>query len=262
MATGVLPVAVGVATRALEHLAGASKTYLAEIVFGVDTDSHDLDGRVTRVRDSGAITVAAIEEALATFRGAGTQVPPMHAAIKVGGRKLYELARAGEEIEREARDITIHRLELVAWDAPVATVLVDCSKGFYVRALARDLGERLGCGAHLSDLVRTRTGPVCLADAWTLGELAALAEDGLGAHWPTVAMHPDVMLGDLGVIVIDDVSLGYWRRGIPVKTGEASDEPVAVYTTAGDWVGLAQGDAGESVWRPEKVVAAVSEVQE
>ena len=254
MATGVLPVAVGVATRALEHLVGDSKTYIAEVALGVDTDSHDLDGRLTRVGDASGVTVDHVVAALHELQARTTQIPPMHAAIKGGGRKLYELARAGTVIERDPRPVTIHRLELIAWDAQVATIQVDCSKGFYVRALARDLGGMLGCGAHLADLVRTRTGPVCLDDAWTLAELGAIGED-LAAEWPTVAMHPDVMLRGLAAIIIDEVSLGYWRRGIPVRIGEASNETVAVYTTAGDWVGIAQGDADDRSWRPVKVVA-------
>ncbi|HEX2281203.1 MAG TPA: tRNA pseudouridine(55) synthase TruB, partial [Thermomicrobiales bacterium] len=137
-ATGVLPLAVGTATKTLEFLNDASKTYLAEVTFGVETDSHDIEGRVTRVTGTGEVTPDALEEVLARFRGSGEQVPPMHAAIKVGGQKLYDLARRGEEIPRSPRPVTFSCLEMLEWNPPTATLLVDCSKGTYIRALARD----------------------------------------------------------------------------------------------------------------------------
>ena len=177
MATGVLPVAVGDATRAIEFLAGASKRYEAEIVFGVETDAHDADGRVTRVASASTLDERQVRVALTQFTGLFAQIPPMHAAIKVDGVKLYDLARQGISIEREARPVVVHEIDLVAWDAPVATIHVHCSKGFYVRSLARDLGETLGVGAHLGNLVRLSTGPFTLCESWTMGELGELSRD-------------------------------------------------------------------------------------
>ncbi|HEU5432398.1 MAG TPA: tRNA pseudouridine(55) synthase TruB, partial [Thermomicrobiales bacterium] len=158
-ATGVLPLAVGAARKTLEFLAEASKTYDAEITFGVETDTWDRDGAVVAMADAGELTRDQIAGALEPFRGSFAQTPPMHSAIKIGGRKLYQLARKGEEIERPARSVTIHALDLLGWESPVARLRVDCSKGTYIRSLAHDLGAALGMGAHLSALRRTRTGP-------------------------------------------------------------------------------------------------------
>ena len=188
-ATGVLPLAVGMATKTLEFLNDASKTYLAEVTFGVETDSHDIEGRVTRTAGTEEVTADAVETVLAQFRGAGQQVPPMHAAIKVGGQKLYDLARRGEEIPRSPRPVTFHVLEMLEWNSPVATLLVDCSKGTYIRALARDLGTALGTGAYLSNLVRLRAGPFHLCQAITIDELTRIE---LPWVWPWVAVHPDI----------------------------------------------------------------------
>jgi len=123
-ATGVLPLAVGSATKTLEYLAGSSKSYLAEVTFGVETDSQDIDGVVTAVRDASGLPAERVEAALAGFRGDLAQIPPMHSAIKIGGQRLYDLARRGEEIDRPPRPVTIHRLELVGWAPPVATLSV------------------------------------------------------------------------------------------------------------------------------------------
>src|SRR5262245_59612234 len=199
-ATGVLPLAVGAATKTLEYLNDVSKTYLAEVTFGVETDSLDVDGRVTRVAGADGLTVEAVECALACFRGPTMQIPPMHSAIKVGGRKLYELARRGDEIPRAPRAVTIHHLELLDWTAPVATFLVDCSKGTYIRALVRDLGAATGTGAYLSNLVRARSGPFHLCQAITLEELA---DSGLPWSWPWVAVHPDVPVQGWPALLLD-----------------------------------------------------------
>src|SRR5688500_16279327 len=128
-ATGVLPVAVGRATKFLEFLDDASKTYVAEITFGIETDSHDGDGIVTERRETDRVDQASVEVGLASFRGARRQVPPMHSAVKIGGRRLYEAARRGEVVERPARAVVFHTMDLLEWHAPVATILVDCSKG-------------------------------------------------------------------------------------------------------------------------------------
>jgi tRNA pseudouridine55 synthase len=253
-ATGVLPLAVGLATRTLEFLTAATKTYLAEITFGVETDSHDGDGRVTRIASAEGITASALGAVLARLRGPGEQVPPMHAAIKVGGQKLYELARRGEEIARAARPVTFYRLDLLDWEPPTATVLIDCSKGTYIRSLARDLGAALGSGAYLSNLVRLRSGPFHLCQAITLDELAG---SPLPWAWPWLAVHPDVPLHDWPALILDEESARRWRQGIPVGDDEAGG-PVRAYDQAGAWLGTGQADAGGGAWRPTKVVAMVN----
>lgn len=254
-ATGVLPLAVGDATRVLEFLAVAAKTYLAEVAFGVETDSHDADGRVTAVADPSSLTADAVAAALLAFRGDILQIPPMHAAIKVDGRKLYELARRGDVIERAPRPLTVHALELCGWDAATATatLLIDSSKGFYVRALARDLGEALGVGAHLADLVRLRTGPFTLDDAVSLAEVEAAAE-ALPWAWPRLAVHPDAAVADWPAILLDAAAAQAWRRGSPIPAAPGTGGPVRAYDAAGSWLGVGAGNAEGAAWRPLKVV--------
>ncbi|HET8524412.1 MAG TPA: tRNA pseudouridine(55) synthase TruB [Thermomicrobiales bacterium] len=256
-ATGVLPVAVGAATRVLEYVSDATKTYLAEITFGVETDSYDGDGTVVRTADPSALDEAAVATALSRFRGVIDQVPPMHAAIKVAGRPLYELARQGKEIERAPRRIEISALDLLDWQPPVATVLVDCSKGTYIRSLARDLGDMLGVGAYLSNLVRVRSGPFTLCDAWRLDELA---ERDLAAEWPEIALHPDLAMTDRPALIVDHETTRAWRDGQPIGAGVGAETVARAYTVDGEWIGVARRDPEvmRGMWRPAKVIASAA----
>ena len=254
-ATGVLPLAVGSATRVLEYLADAAKTYLAEVTFGVQTDTLDGDGRVTATADASQLTRAAIERALARFRGEIDQLPPMHAAIKIGGRRLYELAHRGEEVERPTRRVTISALELLAWEPPMATLLIDCSKGTYVRAVARDLGAEVGTGAYLSNLVRLRAGPFALCDAITLDELAAA---DLPASWPAIALHPDRVLEDWPALLLDRPAAEAWQSGSSIRASLVENRPCRAYGDDGSWLGLGAGEAPAGRWRPHKVVESAA----
>lgn len=254
MATGVLPVAIGDATRVIEHLAGASKAYRAEITFGVATDSLDADGRVTAVDPDVSLDRLRLEEILARFTGPFEQLPPMHSAIKIGGVRLYELARQGQEIERPARPVIVHAIDLVAWQPPVATIDVHCSKGFYVRSLARDLGEAAGTVAHLSNLVRLSTGPFSLEDAWTLAELQSFAPEEFIDQWPTIALHPDALLGEMPAIIITEEQRERWANGLGLSVSPVTDEQVSVYAEGGDWLGIGHGDPGTGQWLPDKVI--------
>jgi tRNA pseudouridine55 synthase len=250
-ATGVLPLAVGDATKVLEYLSDASKTYLAEITFGVETDSHDLDGRVTDVAPIVGLSAYTIERSLAKLTGEIEQVPPMHSAIKIGGRRLYEFARSGQEIGRAARRVTIYDLRLMAWQPPVATVLVDCSKGTYVRAIARDAGRLVGTGAYLSNLVRLRTGPFTLEDAWTLDELGGV---DFAAEWPWVSIHPDTVMADRAALILDEAAIARWENGGSLSAVDGETGPVRVYDTHGAWHGVGRYDGERGAWRPAKVV--------
>ncbi len=251
-ATGVLPLAVGMATKTLEFLNDASKTYLAEVTFGVETDSHDSEGRVTGTADATGLTADAIEATLASFRGAHEQIPPMHAAIKVGGQKLYDLARRGEEIARAPRPVIFHCLELLEWDLPTATLLVDCSKGTYIRALARDLGAALGTGAYLSDLLRMRAGPFHLCQAFTMDELSRIE---LPWAWPWVALHPDIPVQEWPALVLDSDAARRWRQGSTIPDDRGAAGPIRAYDTAGEWLGTGEAAPDGAGWRPRKVVA-------
>ena len=177
MATGVLPVFVGRATRAVEFCESAEKEYLAGMRFGLTTDTQDITGRV--LTESGSsVTAGELEAVLPRFTGELEQLPPMYSAVKVGGKKLYELARRGMEAERKPRAVTIRTLELTGWDGKDALLRVVCSKGTYVRTLIHDIGEDLGCGAAMSSLRRTRAGSFTLSDARTLEEVEAASQSG------------------------------------------------------------------------------------
>ncbi|HEU0163845.1 MAG TPA: tRNA pseudouridine(55) synthase TruB [Thermomicrobiales bacterium] len=250
-AVGVLPIAVGLATRTVEYLSEADKSYRAEITFGLETDSADGDGVVIGV--ARAVTVGEIElrNALGDFVGPQGQVPPMHSALKVDGKRLYELARAGEEIEVQPRTITIHAIALVNWAPPVATVDITCSKGTYVRSIARDLGRRLGTGAYLSNLVRTSTGPFVLRDAMRLGELEEFA--GRGTDWAQMAFHPDTVLLDRPAVILDPESALAWIQGKVVAQPGCSGT-IRVYDDAGNWLGVGTADATSQTIKADKVV--------
>lgn len=262
-ATGVLPVAVGDATKTLEYLTGASKTYLAEITFGVETDSYDGDGRVSRVSDASRIERDAVFSALSTMDGPREQLPPMYSAIKIGGKRLYEAARRGDDIDRPLRSVIFHTLELVDWVSPIATVFVDCSKGTYVRTLAHDLGRSVGSGAYLSGLVRLRSGPFSLDDAWSIHELQSIAESGAGVfrdQWPVIALHPDVAIEALPVVLLDTLEADHWSQGKAIVADEldgAQIDGVAfrTYDAQGRWLGTGRVDKQSGAWRPAKVVA-------
>jgi tRNA pseudouridine55 synthase len=173
MATGVLPVCVGDATKIAQFITVATKTYDAVVRLGVSTDTLDAEGRVLAERPVPAVTRELLDVALARFRGTFAQTPPMYSAVKVGGRRLYELARSGEEIERAPRQVTVHELVLRDFSATQLTLTVRASKGFFVRSLAAELGDALGCGAHLAALRRTQAGPFTLAQAIPLAEVQA-----------------------------------------------------------------------------------------
>lgn len=197
-ASGVLPLCLGQATRVAEYLSESGKRYRATVVLGVVTDTYDAEGDVIRTAPVD-VTREEAQGALAGFLGPQMQLPPLYSAIKRAGQPLYKLARAGVEVQLQPRPVEIYTLDLIDWQPPALTVDVECSKGTYIRSLAYDLGERLGCGAHLGGLVRLRSGPFTLDESLTLEELARALEDGT---WQQYLYAPDEALLDrLAVIV-------------------------------------------------------------
>lgn len=177
MATGVLPLVLGRGTKLAQYLTGSAKSYRATLRLGVSTDTLDAEGQVTAEAPVPAgLDAAAIEAALEPLRGAIDQVPPMYSAKKIGGKKLYQLARKGVEVVREAKPVVVHALTQVAFEGHDLTVDVTCSAGTYVRVLAQDIGAHLGCGAHLTALRRTAAGPFTLAQAVALEALTDAPE--------------------------------------------------------------------------------------
>ncbi|HUS66631.1 MAG TPA: tRNA pseudouridine(55) synthase TruB [Kofleriaceae bacterium] len=201
MATGVLVVCVGEATKIAGVLVADDKAYDGELELGVETDTLDAEGQPVRERraEAAAVDRAALAAALARLDGPGQQVPPMYSAVKVDGRRLHAAARAGDEVERAPRPIDVRALELLSFDPPRARFRVDCSKGTYVRVLVADTGAALGCGAHLTALRRTRSGAMTLEQSVPLGELtperaaAALVpvEAAIG-HLPSARLSADL----------------------------------------------------------------------
>jgi tRNA pseudouridine55 synthase len=249
-AVGVLPVCVGEATKVVEYLSGHGKTYLAAVLLGTITDTDDLDGWVIEERDDFNISHEMMEQQLPRFVGEIEQVPPAYSAVHIGGQRAYALARAGKEVAVPARRVIIRRLALVAWSPPVAWLVVDCGAGTYVRSLARDLGAALGCGATLAHLVRLRSGPFTLCEAWSLDELAALPD--LRAAWPWVAVHPDAALAAWPALLLDDATARAWEQGKIVADAARADTLVRAYDADGDWRGIGIGTPRG--WQPRKVV--------
>ncbi|MCC6442355.1 MAG: tRNA pseudouridine(55) synthase TruB [Armatimonadetes bacterium] len=181
MATGVLPVCIGAATRIVEYLSGSDKSYRAQALFGLTTDTQDAEGRPLLRRDASPLTAEAVLSVLPEFRGDLLQIPPMASALKHEGRRLYELARAGVEVDRPPRPVRIACLEMIAFspgEEPSAVFEITCSKGTYIRTLVADIGERLEVGAHLTALTRERVGIFRLEDSFPADSLPGAGEWG------------------------------------------------------------------------------------
>ena len=245
-ASGVLPICLGEATKVSQFLLDADKEYAFTACFGVETDTDDAAGTITARRDAAAVVEADVRRAMAAFRGPIAQVPPSYSALKRAGRPLYEYARAGEAVEIAARNVVVHELEMTSFAGPDAVAFtMRCSKGTYVRALARDLGRALGVGAHVTALRRTRSGPFSLVEARPLDEVLAALADGASAL-PLV--QPAAALRHLEQRVVPDqvavdVRLG---RRIVLEVGEgqtgkdAADRRVCLLDGRGKLVAVAQ----------------------
>ena len=246
-ATGLLPVALGEATKFSGHLLDADKTYLATMRLGVTTTTADLEGDVLQTRPV-AVTDTALAEALRHFSGPIAQIPPMFSALKRDGKPLYEYARAGETLEREARQVTIHALDLVSRDGDSVVFRVTCSKGTYVRTLAEDIGERLGCGAHLTALRREATGGFDLTGALTLAQLEALDMSARLA-----ALRPnDALVAALPTLTLDAALAARLRLGQRLSL-EAPAGLARAYDPEARFLGLVRVEGG--VAHPERLTS-------
>ena len=209
-ATGVLPIAVGEGTKAIPFLDEGAKRYQATLQLGLITDTQDNTGAVLQQTDYSQVDEAALRQAMAGLTGEIDQVPPMYSAIKQGGQPLYKLARKGIEVERTARRVLIKRFELLAFEPPLAQAEVHCSRGTYVRTLADDLGRMLNCGACLTELRRTMSGPFRLEQALSLEELeAVVAGDAIDQY----LLQPLAMLSHLPRIELDADEVRLVRNG-------------------------------------------------
>ncbi len=228
LASGLLPLTFGEATKFSADLLAADKAYEATLRFGVRTSTGDAEGEVIETR-AVDVTRAAVESVLARFTGAIEQVPPMHSALKKEGRPLYALARQGIEVARAPRQLRVDRLRLLHLDGDRARIEVECSKGTYVRVLAEDIGAALGCGAHLAALRRTRVGALTLERAVELAALEAMPP-AVRREWLLPA---DALLASLARIELNDVDAARLRQGQAVKANAAPSPRVRVYGAAG-----------------------------
>ena len=239
----------------MEYLIDGTREYRTQVVFGVETDTYDTDGKVTDTRDPSGLTLPEIERALAGFRGKFDQVPPMYSALKQKGKRLYDLARAGIEVERSPRRVDVTRLELLDWSPPGLTLELTCGRGFYVRSLAHDLGQVLGCGGHLKTLVRLRSGPFTISEAMSLPE----AEERLAqVGWCRWISAPDVVVRHLRAAVVGERVEKMIRNGRPLPSGVRvppthPGELCRVYSDEGQFVGSISFSAARGQWEPDRV---------
>jgi tRNA pseudouridine55 synthase len=220
LATGVLPLCFGEATKFSQYLLDADKGYETLMQLGVTTTTADAEGEVLECRPVTAGR-AEIEALLPRFRGEISQIPPMYSALKRDGQPLYKLARAGEVVEREPRSVTIARLELLSCEAEQARLAVDCSKGTYIRTLVEDIGQLLGCGAHVAELRRTKAGPFDLSRTVTLEELERVHAEGGNEAVDQFLLPVDSGLQHWPLLQFSEHSSFYWLQGQPVRAPEA-----------------------------------------
>ncbi len=256
-ATGILPICLGQGTRVTQFLLEATKCYRAHIELGVTTDTYDACGRVTDRQDPSRISQEQLTSALTSFVGEIQQLPPMYSAVKHHGRRLYELARCGIDIDRRSRRARINSLELTGWQPPVFTVEVVCGRGTYIRSLAHDLGQALGCGAILKSLTRLRYGPFDINDAVSMPQLENAVRHG---YWQQLVHPIDTVLLDWTAIVVGDTTSSMIKKGCPVTVADNSGlKPVStgnrcrVYSSSGSFLGLARFDPETGRWQPDKV---------
>ena len=240
MATGVLPVFIGRATRAAEFLESAEKEYVAGLRLGVVTDTQDTSGTVLET-NSVCVTRAQLEVALRQFLGPIEQIPPMYSAIKINGQKLYELARRGQEVARRPRSITIHALELLEGESADWTVRVRCSKGTYVRTLCHDLGRALGCGGCMSSLRRTRAGSFTLAQAVTMQQVLDFAA---GQDPQQLLMPVDAVFAAHPPLIVTLGQAAKLKNGAQVKDWQFQPGTYRVYAEDGEFLLLGRVEGG------------------
>ncbi|GAA5524726.1 tRNA pseudouridine synthase B [Microbulbifer aestuariivivens] len=248
LATGVLPICFGEATKFSQYLLDADKRYRSTFCFGMATDSGDADGNVIATSDASLLTEQAVLEAMAQFRGKIRQVPSMYSALKHKGQPLYKLARQGLEVEREAREVEIFEYELLSFTPgrqPRAEVEIHCSKGTYVRSLAEDLGAALGVGAYVEKLHRSAAGPFVEEDAVTLDQLAEERGEGRAELLDHYLLPADAPASALPKLILPDDSGYYVRQGQPVmdlqvyRIGEEGDM-VRLFLDSGEFLGVGE----------------------
>ena len=251
MASGLLPICLGEATKFSNRLLNANKTYIATVQLGVTTATGDQEGEVISEKEA-VFNEAQLKETLQKFIGDITQIPPMYSALKFEGRPLYEYARQGIEIERKSRQITIYDIGLMEFQGSVMTIEVSCSKGTYIRTLAEDIGRALGCGAHLKGLERTQTGNFQLSEALTIEAL----EDMDSISREKVLLPIDALLEGLPLIELTSAETELIKKGQSIDFISKNEEELRLYSVSGQFVGVGQPDLQGRLF-PKRLIANI-----
>lgn len=259
-ATGVLLVLLGQAARVSDYLMDLPKTYVALVRLGVETDTYDAEGETVSEHDVTA-TTEDVRRALAAFEGEVEQVPPAYSALKVEGKRAYDLARRGETVALRPRKVQVYRVALLRYDPPLAEIEVECGRGTYIRSLAHDLGAALGCGAHLAALRRTRIGPFTAESALNEERLREVLADG---SWRQVLQPTDAGLVSLPGLTVRAEAERDLRHGQAVRLDAATTgslppltdgREARCYAEDGSLIGILRYDAATGAWRPRKIFA-------
>ena len=256
-ATGVLPVGLGRATKVCELLTDHDKTYEALLLLGKTTDTQDISGEVLEERDPGNLTEEEVRSCIESFIGEYDQIPPMYSALKVNGKKLYELAREGKTVERKSRKVQIHGIRILEMNLPHVRMEVDCSKGTYIRTLCHDIGEKLQVGGCMEELERTKVGRFLKEDAVTLDEVRQKMEQGEGAELFTPL---DQIFAELPAVTVTDAKawMSYNGNDLPErflleKEAWTDGQEVRVYDSRKNFIGLYQYRAPKKLFHIKKM---------
>ena len=256
-ATGVLPVCLGRATKVCELLTDHDKTYETLLLLGKTTDTQDISGEVLEERDPGNLTEEEVRSCIESFIGEYDQIPPMYSALKVNGKKLYELAREGKTVERKSRRVQIHGIRILEMNLPHVRMKVDCSKGTYIRTLCHDIGEKLQVGGCMEELERTKVGRFLKEDAVTLDEVRQKMEQGEGAELFTPL---DQIFAELPAVTVTDAKawMSYNGNDLPErflleKEAWTDGQEVRVYDSRKNFIGLYQYRAPKKLFHIKKM---------
>ena len=264
-ATGVLPVCLGKATKLCDMLTDKSKTYETVLLLGKTTDTQDISGEVLKEGDVSHIDSDAVVKCIGEFVGDYLQVPPMYSALKVNGKKLYELARQGIEVERKARPVVIHEINILEVELPRIRMEVHCSKGTYIRTLCHDIGEKLGCGACMEELIRTKVSRFEIADSFTLDEVRELKEAG---RLNEILVAIDEMFDAYEAVTLKDEFVAFAYNGNLFKAKHLKEnivlengKLVRVYDEAGHFIAIYEYREQDRMFHIEKMFLDKSELQ-
>ena len=256
LATGVLPICIGSATRLADYVLNENKTYQMRIRLGVATDTYDSQGDIVSESDASGVEIDDLNDALNQFRGVFPQLPPMYSAIKKNGQPLYSIARRGGSVDREPRTVEVYKLRITHWEPPDVELYLECAKGFYARSLANDIGELLRCGAHVTSLQRVRSGRFKIDQSVSLDELLHLAGED---EWTQHLLPVDFVIQEMPSVTISADQAIDFMHGRRVALShftdkDKSDNRIRVYDPDGQMIGLARIDRLDGFLHPTLVI--------